>query len=103
MRVQPHLPRRPLTATVMESGAPACSCALWACKAANSPAPPEPRIRMSVSTRFMRHFALHPLEDEDERHQGEADEIEQRFRVHEQEAGDDEHPAFRDRGLLEEP
>src|ERR1700690_1084322 len=44
MRVQPHLPSRPLTAMVIDSsGAPWC-----ACKAANRPAPPEPSIRMSV-------------------------------------------------------
>src|SRR5690606_23430448 len=49
MRVQPHLPSRPLTATVIESDGSA-----WcACKAAKSPAPPEPRIRMSVSRRSM--------------------------------------------------
>src|SRR3954452_23621510 len=103
MRVQPHLPRSPLTAMVMESGGPACSCALWACKAANSPAPPEPRIKMSVSTCFMRRFALHPLQDEDDSYEGEADEVEKRLWIHEQETGDDQHPAFRYGGLLEKP
>src|SRR6516165_2965826 len=44
MRVQPHLPSKPLLATVMSSS----KFALCACSAANSPAPPEPRIRMSV-------------------------------------------------------
>src|SRR5437870_13627002 len=48
MRVQPHLPSRPFTATVIES----CGAALCACSAANRPAPPEPRIRMSVSRVF---------------------------------------------------
>src|SRR5712691_2861261 len=51
MRVQPHLPSRPLVATVTSSsGFAAC-----ACSAANSPAPPDPRIRMSVCmrSRFM--------------------------------------------------
>src|SRR5688500_3424267 len=44
MRVQPHLPSRPFTATVMDRPGSA-----WcACSAANSPAPPEPRMRMSV-------------------------------------------------------
>src|SRR6185503_5300870 len=47
MRVQPHLPSRPLVATVMSSA----GLAWCACSAANSPAPPEPRIRMSVSSR----------------------------------------------------
>src|SRR5947209_13748260 len=49
MRVQPHLPSRPLTAIVTSrSGA-----ARLACSAANSPAPPAPRIRTSVSSWFM--------------------------------------------------
>src|SRR5229473_6141437 len=47
MRVQPHLPSRPLVATVMSS----TGFAAWACSAANSPAPPDPRIRMSVCIR----------------------------------------------------
>src|SRR5215471_9296693 len=47
MRVQPHLPSRPFTATVIDSeGLAAC-----ACSAANNPAPPAPRIRMSVCKR----------------------------------------------------
>src|SRR5271170_2330472 len=44
MRVQPHLPSSPLLATVMSRS----GFALCACSAANSPAPPEPRIRISV-------------------------------------------------------
>src|SRR6185436_7895679 len=49
MRVQPHLPRRPFTAMVMESdGFFRC-----ACSAAKRPAPPEPRISMSVLSRLM--------------------------------------------------
>src|SRR5580704_18777409 len=44
MRVQPHLPSNPLLTTVMSRSGLAFS----ACNAANSPAPPEPRIRMSV-------------------------------------------------------
>src|SRR5688572_11500103 len=48
MRVQPHLPRRPFTATVTSS--PGAARRAWS--AANSPAPPEPRIRMSVRRRF---------------------------------------------------
>src|SRR5438445_4777202 len=47
MRVHPHLPSRPLTATVIASDGSA-----WCpCSAANSPAPPAPRIRISVETR----------------------------------------------------
>src|SRR5687767_13847817 len=49
MRVQPHLPRSPFTATVMER----LGSAWFACSAANRPAPPEPRIRMSVFSRRM--------------------------------------------------
>src|SRR4051794_20764029 len=45
MRVQPHLPSNPLTAIVTSSS----GAAFLACKAANSPAPPAPRMRMSVS------------------------------------------------------
>src|ERR1700722_19943012 len=44
MRVQPHLPSSPLLATVMSRS----GFAFKACSAPNSPAPPEPRIRMSV-------------------------------------------------------
>ena len=49
MRVQPHLPSSPLTAMVIDSdGLAAC-----ACSAANRPAPPDPRMRMSVRRRRM--------------------------------------------------
>src|SRR5262249_13923369 len=47
MRVQPHLPMRPLLAMVTSRP----GSALSACSAANSPAPPEPRIRISVFSR----------------------------------------------------
>src|SRR5947209_19222786 len=47
MRVQPHLPNSPFTATVTSSS----GAVFLACSAANSPAPPAPRIRMSVSMR----------------------------------------------------
>src|ERR1700746_2509987 len=47
MRVQPHLPSRPLTATAIDSA----GFAAWACRAANSPAPPAPRIRTSRRSR----------------------------------------------------
>src|SRR6516162_9978253 len=49
MRVQPHLPSRPLLTTVISRS----GLALCACSAANNPAPPEPRIRMSVLRRSM--------------------------------------------------
>src|SRR5271155_2151155 len=55
MRVQPHLPSRPLTATVMVSD----GLAWCACKAANNPAPPAPRIRTSVCSRRMANGATH--------------------------------------------
>src|SRR5580700_3160819 len=47
MRVQPHLPSRPLLTMVMSRS----GLALCACSAANSPAPPVPRIKMSVCKR----------------------------------------------------
>src|SRR5262245_44547715 len=47
MRVQPHFPSKPLLATVTSRS----GLTLSACSAANSPAPPEPRIKMSVSSR----------------------------------------------------
>src|SRR4051794_24449679 len=47
IRVQPHLPSSPFTATVTSSA----GAVFFACSAANSPAPPAPRIRMSVSMR----------------------------------------------------
>src|SRR5919199_5872970 len=46
MRVQPHLPSRPFTGIVTSSS----GAAFLACSAAKSPAPPAPRIRMSVSS-----------------------------------------------------
>src|SRR5262249_32604729 len=47
MRVQPHLPSKPLLAMVTSRS----GLALSACSAANRPAPPEPRINMSVLSR----------------------------------------------------
>src|SRR5712671_2494583 len=68
MRVQPHFPSRPLLATVMSRS----GLALCACNAANSPAPPEPRIKTSVSrrSRFMRSskHAREKYERNDRRH-----------------------------------
>src|SRR6266542_708763 len=49
MRVQPARPRSPLTTTVTER----CGARSAACSAAQRPAPPAPRIRMSVSTTSM--------------------------------------------------
>src|SRR5271168_1576760 len=62
MRVQPHLPRSPLLATVMSRS----GFALCACSAANNPAPPEPRIKMSVlsCSRLMRSSEHAHEEDE---------------------------------------
>src|SRR6516162_7143587 len=48
MRVQPHLPSSPFTATVTCR----CGAARLACSAAKRPAPPDPRTRMSVRRRF---------------------------------------------------
>src|SRR6266403_976085 len=61
MRVQPHLPSSPFTATVTSSA----GAVFFACNAANSPAPPAPRMRMSVSTRrsSMRSGRPDALED----------------------------------------
>src|SRR5262245_55743876 len=60
MRVQPHLPTRPLVATVMSSVA----LAWCACSAANSPAPPEPRIRISVAVRSSIAILSHGVDEE---------------------------------------
>src|SRR5690348_11901841 len=49
MRVQPHLPSKPFTATVTERS----GRARLACSAAKRPAPPLPRMRMSVRARLM--------------------------------------------------
>src|SRR5579864_1021520 len=70
MRVQPHLPSKPLLTMVMSRS----GLAFWACSAANSPAPPAPRIRMSVLRRstFMR-ASKHPrqeYEGDNRRHRG---------------------------------
>src|SRR5712691_2806761 len=58
MRVQPHLPSRPLTAMVTSrSGA-----AFLACSAANRPAPPAPRMRTSVSSWFIARASVRRAE-----------------------------------------
>src|SRR5688572_29947814 len=99
MRVQPHLPSSPFTATVTASS----GAALCACNAANRPAPPEPRIRMSVSScRTWEFLAPHQkLGGQDDGHQSEAGEVEKRLRVDEENASDQQHPALVHRGLLE--
>src|SRR5712692_639720 len=96
MRVQPHLPSSPFTATVIERA----GLALCAWSAANSPAPPDPRIRTSVSTDFT---LLEPLYEYDNYYQCEPDDVEQGLRIDEQEPGDDEHRALGEAGALEEP
>src|SRR5580658_1247915 len=62
MRVQPHLPSKPLLTTVMSRS----GLAFKACSAANRPAPPAPRIRMSVLRRstFIRPSKHTRQEDE---------------------------------------
>src|SRR5271166_3938549 len=71
MRVQPHLPSNPLLASVMSRS----GSALQACSAANSPAPPEPRIRMSVLSRSSAMFLEYTREEEkcDDRRQHRRD------------------------------
>src|SRR5919198_6429682 len=96
MRVQPHLPSSPFTATVIESS----GVARCACRAANSPAPPEPRMRMSVVSEFT---AFEPLNRHHERDEREADGIEERLWIHEHEACDDEHDALDNRSAFQEP
>src|SRR4029077_14615026 len=70
MRVQPHLPSSPLLTMVMSRS----GLAFWACNAANSPAPPEPRMRMSVLRRstFMRasKYPRQENERDDRGHRG---------------------------------
>src|SRR5687767_11600093 len=101
MRVQPHLPSSPFTATVME----ACGAALWACSAANSPAPPEPRIRMSLSSSRTRGFGTlyQELRSQHQDDQTESDHVEQGLRIDEEHAGDEQHDALVDGGFLEKP
>src|SRR5215475_13248136 len=66
MRVQPHFPSRPLVAMVT----PRSGLALCACSAANRPAPPEPRIKMSVSRRSRLIGSSEQARQEDERDDG---------------------------------
>src|SRR5436190_16049650 len=76
MRVQPHLPSSPFTAIVTSSS----GAARFACHAAKRPAPPEPRMRMSVFSRFISgrsHCAqTQDLEDNGERHHPETQDVE---------------------------
>src|SRR5580704_5486103 len=70
MRVQPHLPSKPLLTMVMSSS----GLAFRACSAANSPAPPAPRMRMSVlrCSTFIRpsKHSRQKYEGDDRRHRG---------------------------------
>src|SRR5215467_6454598 len=66
MRVQPHFPSRPLVATVTSRS----GLALCACSAANRPAPPEPRIKMSVLRRSRVMGSSEQARQEDERDDG---------------------------------
>src|SRR5215469_9362757 len=63
MRVQPHFPNRPLVATVTSRS----GLALRACSAANRPAPPEPRIKMSVLRRSRGMGSSEQARQQDER------------------------------------
>src|SRR5215831_1569346 len=63
MRVQPHFPSRPLLATVTSRS----GLALSACSAANRPAPPEPRIKMSVLSRSRVMRSSKQARQQDER------------------------------------
>src|ERR1700730_1733460 len=66
MRVQPHFPSRPLVATVTSRS----GLALSACSAANRPAPPEPRIKMSVLSRSRVIGSSEQARQQDERDDG---------------------------------
>src|SRR3954468_24913291 len=97
MRVQPHLPRSPFTATLIA----ACGAALCACSAANRPAPPEPRIRMSVSserTALSEHLDRHR-----DRDQAEARDARPPLGVDEEEACGDEEQAYGGPGIPVQP
>src|SRR5262245_49384798 len=63
MRVQPHFPSRPLVTMVT----PRSRLALCACSAANRPAPPEPRIKMSVLRRSRGMGSSEQARQQDER------------------------------------
>src|SRR5215831_9096559 len=63
MRVQPHFPSRPLVAMVTSRS----GLALCACSAANRPAPPEPRIKMSVLRRSRGMGSSEQARQEEER------------------------------------
>src|SRR5690606_3279130 len=99
MRVQPHLPSRPFTATAMRSS----GSALCAWSAAKRPAPPDPRIRMSVSSVRTSAAEAEELGDQDVGHHGEAHRVSLLRRINEQEARGDHHPALVDRQAAEEP
>src|SRR5438045_6257760 len=78
MRVHPHLPSRPLTAIVIASDGSACC----ACSAANRPAPPAPRIRISVeSRRIAKAFTARALAAEAHARAFRIDELRQRDAV----------------------
>src|SRR5262249_61850685 len=66
MRVQPHFPSRPLVATVTSRS----GLAFCACSAANRPAPPEPRIKMSVLSRSRSYDFSEQARQQDERDNG---------------------------------
>src|SRR3954447_26266225 len=97
MRVQPHLPRSPFTATLIA----AWGAALYACSAAKRPAPPEPRIRMSVSSE--RTALSEHLDRNRDRDQAEARDARPPLGVDEEEPGGDEQQAHGRSGIPEQP
>src|SRR3954466_3002237 len=88
MRVQPHLPRSPFTATVIA----AWGAALCACSAAKRPAPPEPRIRRTI--RSERTAPSEHLDRDRNRDQAEPIDARRPLRVDEEEACADEEQAY---------
>src|SRR3954463_7417254 len=96
MRVQPHLPSSPLTATVMDRP----GSAWWAWRAANNPAPPEPRIRMSVESSRTRPCQLGRDDKNDER---DTDRVVERLGHEEQQPGDKKGKTLPQCSLSEQP
>src|SRR5579859_1895213 len=108
MRVQPHLPSSPLTAMVMSRP----GAARLACSAANRPAPPAPRMRMSVlSSRMTRasgarrrsRLPSHELQTEGDRDQAETDQVRDPGGIDQRQPGGEQHDALEPVGALEQP
>src|SRR3954464_6566370 len=97
MRVQPHLPRSPFTATAIA----AWGAALCVCRAATRPAPPEPRIRMSVSSE--RTAPSEHLDRHRNRDQAEPGDARPPLGVDEEEPCGDEEQAYGRSGVSVQP